>query len=67
MSERSMKQFRNYAALRVCMAIERFLAAASDEERARTNKWVLVWQKQLAMLSETSLVPRNKGNIKYRP
>jgi len=61
MKDRSMKQHRNYAAVRVCAAIDRFLAAASDDERAQTSKWVLAWQKRLAMLSETSVVPRNKG------
>ena len=67
MKERSMKQHRNYAAIRVCTAIDRFLAAASDAERERTNKWVLVWQKRLAMLRETGVAPRNKGDIEFRP
>ena len=67
MKDRSMKQHRNYAAIRVCTAIDRFLAAASDAERERTNKWVLVWQKRLAMLRETGVVPRNKGDIEFRP
>jgi hypothetical protein len=67
MKERSMKQHRNYAAIRVCTAIDRFLAAASDAERERTNKWVLVWQKRLAMLRETGVVPRSKGDIEFRP
>ncbi|MEI8031644.1 MAG: hypothetical protein WCH35_17865 [Comamonadaceae bacterium] len=62
-----MKQHRNYAAIRVCTAIDRFLAAASDAERERTNKWVLVWQKRLAMLRETGVVPRSKGDIEFRP
>ena len=67
MKDRSIKQHRNYAAIRVCTAIDRFLAAASDAERERTNKWVLVWQKRLAMLRETGVVPRNKGDIEFRP
>ncbi len=61
MRDRSMKQRRNYAALRVCTAIDRFLAAASDDDRARTKKWGLMWQKRLAMLGEASATPRNQG------
>ena len=62
MKDRSMKQHRNYAALRVCMAIERFLAAASDEEKVQPNKWVMAWQKRLAMLNKSNVVPTNRGN-----
>jgi hypothetical protein len=48
--KKPLRQRRNYAALRVCIAIERLLAATSKEEKAQANKWVKAWQKQLAAL-----------------
>ncbi|MDD3935967.1 hypothetical protein [Rhodoferax sp.] len=48
--KKSLRQRRNYAARRVCCAIERLLAATSKEEKEQATKWVIVWKKQLAKL-----------------
>ncbi|MCX7241655.1 MAG: hypothetical protein WCK83_16860 [Burkholderiales bacterium] len=50
---KSLKQRRNYVARRVCVAIERFLAAASQNEKEQADKWVGAWQKQLATLKKS--------------
>ena len=47
---KSSRQLRNYAAVRVCVAIDRLLAANSTAEKAQANKWVKAWQKLLASL-----------------
>jgi hypothetical protein len=47
---KSLRQRRNYAAVRVCVAIDRLLAATSKEEKEQAKMWVKAWQKQLAML-----------------
>ena len=61
MKDKSIKQHRNYVALRVCTAIDRFLTSGSDEEREQANKWVRAWKKRLAMLNKSNVVPMSNG------